>query len=149
MFENFMGIPAHPLFVHGAAVFAPVAALLVLVWMFVRTPRGFHILSGAATALSLFFVFLARSSGEALLVMQGHSEDNPGPLADHVLWANVMTAAVIVMAAGLIAFVFVQVNMNNKAVVVLCRVVVIIAAVALLVSAALAGHAGATQVWNM
>ena len=77
MFETIVGVPAHPMFVHGAAVCAPVAAILVLVLMLKKTSRGFHILAAISTGLALVSTFLARSSGEALLPMQGHSEETP------------------------------------------------------------------------
>ncbi|WP_311518106.1 hypothetical protein [uncultured Corynebacterium sp.] len=65
-----------------------------------------------------------------------------------MLWANIMTGAVIVMAIALLGVLFVQVKMHNNLLAGVCKTVVVIAAIALLVACAFAGHAGAVQVWN-
>lgn len=91
------GVPGHPLFIHAAVVFAPVAALTSM-WWAVRPERK-KLLQAAAVInfLSAVFSWLARSSGEALLKMQGLSEADPGALAKHAEYANYLTARPVVM----------------------------------------------------
>ncbi|WP_408924896.1 hypothetical protein ACKFRT_07735 [Corynebacterium sp. YSMAA1_1_F7] len=54
--------------------------------------------------LSLVFTWLARSSGEALLKMQGLSEADPGRLAKHAEYANYLTASVVVLFVAVVGF---------------------------------------------
>lgn len=95
------GVPGHPLFIHAAVVFAPVAAFATI-WWAVRPERKKlrkKLLQAAAVInfLSAVFSWLARSSGEALLKMQGLSEADPGALAKHAEYANYLTARPVVM----------------------------------------------------
>jgi hypothetical protein len=66
MFEEFMGIPAHPLLVHSAVVFGPLLILAVFVYGLVpvvRSRMGWALAALAVVApIALWF---ARLSGEA------------------------------------------------------------------------------------
>ena len=78
MFEEFLGIPMHPLLVHAAVVFVPLQALAAIaygVWPFARKHIGWLMLSlaviGPASA------WLTRWSGEAFearLIRNGTSD---------------------------------------------------------------------------
>ena len=76
MFEELLGLPAHPLLVHAAVVFAPLLIVGVVVYSFapaVRRHVGWAVLLlGVGAPLALWF---ARQSGEALfttLVEKGY-----------------------------------------------------------------------------
>jgi hypothetical protein len=66
MFEEFMGIPAHPLLVHAAVVFAPLLIISVIVYAFapmLRARIGWIMVALAVVApLTLWF---AKLSGDA------------------------------------------------------------------------------------
>jgi len=78
VFEEFLGIPMHPLLVHGAVVFVPLQAIAAIaygLWPFARRHIGWLMLSlavvGPVTA------WLARLSGqafEARLIRNGTSD---------------------------------------------------------------------------
>lgn len=90
-----------------------------------------------------------RSSGEALLKMQGLSEEDPGALAKHAEYANYLTASVIVLFAVVVGYFLLGrfVELPHWLVNVL-RVLAVIAAIAVIVTVVLTGHEGAMQVWN-
>lgn len=149
MLPMIAGVPGHPLFIHAAVVFAPLAAFATI-WWAVRPQR--RVLAQAAAIvnlLSLVFTWLARSSGEALLKMQGLSEEDPGALAKHAEYANYLTASVIVLFAVVVGYFLLGrfVELPNWLVNVL-RVLAVIAAIAVIVTVVLTGHEGAMQVWN-
>lgn len=143
------GVPGHPLFIHAAVVFAPVAAL-ASIWWAVR-PEWKKLLQAAVVInfLSAVFTWLARSSGEALLKMQGLSEENPGRLAKHAEYANYLTASVIVLFVAVVGFFLVDrfVSLPTWLANVL-RVIAVLAAIAVVATVVMTGHEGAVQVWN-
>lgn len=99
--------------------------------------------------LSAVFIWLARSSGEALLKMQGLSEEDPGALAKHTEYANYLTASVIVLFGAVVGFFLVDrfASLPTWLANVL-RVIAVLAAVAVVVAVVMTGHEGAVQVWN-
>lgn len=136
-------------FIHAAVVFAPVAAL-TSTWWAVRPGRQ-KLLQAAVVInfLSAVFTWLARSSGEALLKMQGLSEENPGRLAKHAEYANYRTASVIVLFVAVVGFFLVDrfVSLPTWLANVL-RVIAVLAAIAVVATVVMTGHEGAVQVWN-
>ena len=149
MFSMIAGVPGHPLFIRAAVVFAPLAAFATI-WWAVRPQR--RVLARAAVIvnlLSLVFTWLVRSSGEALLKMQGLSEEDPGALAKHAEYANYLTASVIVLFVAVVGFFLVDrfASLPTWLANVL-RVVAVIAAIAVIVTVVMTGHEGAVQVWN-
>lgn len=78
MLSTISGVPAHPLFVHAAVVFAPLAALISIAWAIRPQAKTLGYTAAVVNLLSLGFTWLARSSGETLLKMQGFTEEDPG-----------------------------------------------------------------------
>lgn len=148
-FSTIAGVPGHSLFIHAAVVFAPLAAIFSIAWVF--RPQSKTIVRGAVATnlLALPFTWLARVSGEALLEMQGFSEGDPGPLAKHAEYANFLIVSVIVLFVAVVGFFLVDrfASLPTWLANVL-RVVAVIAAIAVIVSVVMTGHEGAVQVWN-
>jgi hypothetical protein len=78
VFEEFLGIPAHPLLVHGAVVFVPLQVLAAIaygLWPFARRHIGWLMLSLAV--VGPVAAWLARLSGQAFkarLIRNGTSD---------------------------------------------------------------------------
>ncbi|WBT09482.1 hypothetical protein PAB09_03945 [Corynebacterium sp. SCR221107] len=152
MLENIGGIPAHPLFVHLAVVAIPVAAIVFIVSIFRPATMTWWWTNVSLAVVSFFALILARSTGEGLLSAQGFSEEDPGPIADHAMYANYMTGAVIVLVACVLVAAFLPRFWKNESgaatVVRVLHVVGAIAAVAVVITAVMTGHEGAVQVWS-
>ena len=146
MFTTVAGLPVHPLIVHLAVVSAPLAAVLLIIWALRPSLRGRIGLVATGTAIiAAGSVVIAKSSGESLLKAQGLSESAPGPAADHVLWADLMTLSVLALMV-LAALLYVSPRFPGW-LSALTRAGAVIAAVAVLGTAVLTGHAGAQLVW--
>ncbi|MEH1168286.1 DUF2231 domain-containing protein [Micromonospora sp. CPCC 205539] len=113
MFEEFMGIPAHPLLLHAAVVFVPLLALLTIGYAFVALIRphtrwvlGLLALAAPVSALlaklsgDAFFERLRsanRVTPEFLPKLEAHQE-----FGDITLWATIGLA---IVALALVRFV--------------------------------------------
>ena len=98
MFDAILGLPMHPLVVHGAVVLIPLAAILAMVA--VARPqwkRGAVVAAGAAI-VGAIFGFLAKESGEALASRIGIGEvhEEAGELAAQVSVALVIATLALV-----------------------------------------------------
>lgn len=68
MFEEFLGVPAHPLLVHAAVVFVPLLAILTIAYSFIPFVRA-HIrwTLGLLAVVTPVAALLAKLSGDAFL----------------------------------------------------------------------------------
>lgn len=114
MFDEFLGLPAHPLLVHAVVVFVPLLVIVGLVYAFVPRLRGR--IGWAALLLAVaapVTAFVARLSGEALqkvLVAKNYPPQILGQVAEHqgygnrTLWFTlglaVSTALLVVVTSG-------------------------------------------------
>lgn len=149
MFNTIAGIPAHPLFVHLSVVAIPVAAVLALIWAARPHMRALGTTTTTLSLVSIASAFISRASGEALMEAQGLTEANPGELGPHLFYANLLTGSIIVMAA--LAVVFWLMNRSSKAspaLKVVMRILIVLAAIAVIITCVLTGHAGAAAVWT-
>ncbi|HEU4421149.1 MAG TPA: DUF2231 domain-containing protein [Pilimelia sp.] len=87
MFDEFMGLPLHPLVVHAAVVFVPLLCLLAVAYALVPRVRVF--VGWAAAALAVIapvVAWVATRSGLALeqkLISQGFSGDILTKISEH------------------------------------------------------------------
>ncbi len=150
MLSTIAGLPAHPMFVHGAVVLAPLAAILLIIWALVpRANRHLFWPSLVSAVLAVPAAIFAKSSGEALLIARGFSEDNPGRFAEHVRYADLFTIAVL--GSGVLAVLYallVSRGYSNPTVLWTVRILLVMVAVGVLVTAILTGHEGARLVWE-
>lgn len=98
MFDAILGLPMHPLVVHGAVVLIPLAAILAIVA--VARPRwknGATVAAGTAV-VGAIFGFVAKESGEALAsrVGIGDVHEEAGELAAQVAVALVIATLALV-----------------------------------------------------
>lgn len=144
MFDAILGLPMHPLVVHGAVVLIPLAAILAIVA--VARPRwknGATVAAGTAV-VGAIFGFVAKESGEALASRVGIGEvhEEAGELA-----AQVAVALVIVT----LALVWVRRRPRRLQSSWLARVIsigVIAVSLASMWGTYQAGHSGAKTTWG-
>ncbi|GGG68588.1 DUF2231 domain-containing protein [Corynebacterium pelargi] len=139
------GVPLHPLVVHLSVVAVPLAGILALVWTLGKARLA--TLSLAVSWIAAAATLLAKISGERLLEAKGLSEHNPGPVADHVTWATYALASIATLAV----FSTFGRSIGTKSgawIWNLTRMLIILAALASVLSIVIAGHEGAKLVWT-
>lgn len=149
-----LGLPAHPLIVHGAVVGIPLAALGVIAYVVRPSLRDRLWLPLLVTVvLAWLFSFLAGSTGETL----EHALKQSHFIEDHKMWADRLGLAVHVLGTSaviaLVADRWKQLRAASfpTSVGVLRRValpVSVLAAVASLIMVGIVGHLGAKAAWH-
>lgn len=140
------GLPLHPLVVHAAVVFGPVGALTAL--GYAALPRWRDRLRWPMLALALAAtgsIVAAFLTGDTFLESQPGLEQEPGVELHHdraelLLWFT--------LGFGAIALVTAWLHTRTGALRVLLRLVLGLAAAAVLVQVVLTGDAGARAVWE-
>ena len=97
------GLPAHPLIVHAAVVFIPLAAVTMLLAIWPKWRRPMLTATAALAVLGALFVLLAASSGEGLEERVGadrakveeHQEAGDKAQGPAVLFAGVAVLALL------------------------------------------------------
>lgn len=143
MIQQIAGLPAHPLFVHGAVVLIPLTALLLILWALVprwRLTLRWPIAIGALVSAGV--LVLTRSSGEALAVGKD--------LGMHETYANAFTAATGLMIGAVVVMAWLASRPArwSGGLGWAVRIAAVVVAVAVLVTSALTGHSGASLVWQ-
>ena len=139
------GLPLHALVIHGAVVLGPLAALLALAYVVPRTREWARWPMVVAAVVAAAFVVLAYLSGNDLL------DSNPalGQLPDVATHQDRATVALwVTLAFAVVAVVVGALHRRTGAVRVLLSAVLVVAALATLVSVVLTGDAGARAVWG-
>jgi cytochrome b involved in lipid metabolism len=141
------GLPWHPLIIHGVVVLVPLAALGVLLVMFIpKIRRTYSPLVLGTLYVSTIFAFLATQSGEALAERVGL----PNPHATQ--GQRLLYVVVAFSALFTIWFVLEYSDRIRKAVPSAIKpvlnVVIPITAIASIVLTVLVGHSGATASWK-
>lgn len=106
-----------------------------------RHPRLQILLAGVAVVST----WLTRVTGEALMIAQGGSEAQPGRVADHMGWANVLTVVIFLPAVATVLGVLAHLRAPRLEV--LARVVIVVMALGVLSATVGTGHEGAVLVW--
>lgn len=137
------GIPVHPLVVHAAVVFVPLAAiglLVMAVWPRFGARYGWIVWGLALVATGASFV--AKESGEALEDIVGE------PGFDHAAWGDRMPLIAGVLFLAALILWLVQRSSAGKALVVIAGVLAAVVAVFNLYWIVEVGHSGAKSVWQ-
>ncbi|TRY17777.1 hypothetical protein FOJ82_10905 [Tessaracoccus rhinocerotis] len=141
-----LGLPLHPLVVHAAVVFVPlaaVAALLVAFWPTVRTRHGWLVVGLVVVAAGS--ALAARLSGQDFIESMGGG--TPAAQA-HTAWGLVAPFPAIALAVSVPALVWLDRRRGSSRPLRLVLVAVtVLSAAAALVLIGLTGHSGATAVW--
>lgn len=152
MFETIADIPAHPLFVHAAVAFVPVAALLAVITAACSPARAGTLRTATAIASTIgaMSAIIARSSGEAMLPMLGLSEENLGEVTKHAEYS--LYAVIAAVALALVALLLWWTGRKEYAlsgtIVLILRIVLVILAITAVITVVLTGHEGARLVWT-
>ncbi|WP_327091704.1 hypothetical protein OIE66_14055 [Nonomuraea sp. NBC_01738] len=150
MFDEVLGLPAHPLIIHFAVVLTPLLAAVSVVYALV--PRWRELLAWAVVALAVaapLAVFAARQSGLNLRQsprMAGVGGAQAERIATHQSFATPLLISVI--ALGVAALLLVFAARNRTAGLVLGGLTIVLAAVAAYYVFR-AGDSGARAVWSL
>ncbi|MEV7971263.1 hypothetical protein AB0O34_35510 [Sphaerisporangium sp. NPDC088356] len=150
MFDEILGLPAHPLIIHTAVIFIPLLALGSVVYGLV--PRVRPSLSWAVVLLAIAApatAFAAKESGEAFKEGRfgGGLEGTLGQrINDHESYANPLLLSVIGLGVASLLLVYSSLKLGKVTTGVLSAVTVALALVAGYY-VLMAGHTGATAVW--
>ena len=148
------GIPLHPLVVHAAVVFAPLAAVLGVAFALFRRWRGWlRGLVAFVAVVAAGAVYLAKITGEDLEKKLTESGVQNKWIAIHQDRAEILVIVTIALAiALLVAVASLPGRDQEKSTPAIFRFLVVIAVVGLSAAtgayAYLTGDAGATAVWN-
>lgn len=141
-----LGLPLHPLVVHGAVVLVPLAAigaLLAAFWPAARERHGWLI--AALAVVAALAALGARISGQDFIDSMGGG--TPAAQA-HSRWGLLAPFPAIALAVTVPVLVWLDRRPKRSRALWLVTVVVgVLAAVASLVLIGLTGHSGATAVW--
>ncbi|WP_406313803.1 hypothetical protein OHA77_36515 [Streptosporangium sp. NBC_01639] len=151
MFDEILGLPAHPLIIHAAVVLTPL--LVVLAAVHALVPRTRAVLHWAVAALAVIVpiaVFAAKESGEALKENRFSSADGQfgARIAEHEGFATPLLLAAL--ALGVVSLVLVYVSRGDRSgrtVRAAVSALTVVLAVVTGYYVLRAGHTGAVAVW--
>ena len=152
MFDEVLGLPAHPLIIHAAVVLTPLAVIVSVAYALL--PRWRPRLDWAVVLLSVatpVSVFAARESGEQFKERLLSGQPPGGPMgariAEHESFATPLLLATLALAVAALALVFGARRLGKVPAAVLSGLTVVLALVAGFYVLR-AGHTGATAVWG-
>ena len=157
MFDYIFGLPMHALVIHAVVVLVPLSALCAVAYA-VR-PAWRRVLrwpTAAGAVISGVSAFVAAESGEALqrrVSAVRASTTDFDLLREHVEWGDrAKLFCLLFMGITLLALWFArppdEESPRGHALDVIVSTLVVLAAVAAVVTVVLAGHAGSQVVWN-
>jgi uncharacterized membrane protein len=149
VFDEFNGLPLHPLAVHAAVVLVPLASLLGLLYVVPRTRAWSRLPFLLVTLASVPAVFVARESGSELkgaLNLGGEALDLVNEHEDRSTLLFVLVIAYAVVAV--LAYVADRSRGVSKAMSQLVAVLVVVGAVAVAYQTYRVGDIGSRAVWD-
>ncbi|GAA2852325.1 hypothetical protein GCM10010517_10000 [Streptosporangium fragile] len=152
MFDEVLGLPAHPLIVHAAVVLTPLLSVLAVVYAL--APRTRPALTWAVVGLSPVVpvsVFAARASGAAL--NESRFSSASGVLGERIAVHAALSTPLLIAAVGLglASLGLVHVSRGDRfgrPVELAVSGLTVVLAVVALYYVVRAGHTGATAVWG-
>ena len=153
MFDEFNGLPLHPLAVHAVVALVPLSAVLGVLFAVPRTRSWARWPLPAVAVVVVLATFVARESGEALRAVGGQGATGlGGPVADlieeHQQAATVLFILVIAYAVvAVAALVLTRTSVTGTPAHGLAAVLVVVALVMSFWSYRV-GDLGARAVWN-
>lgn len=144
MFDTITGLPIHPLVVHAVIVLLPLACLgAVLVAAKPAWNRSWGWVVLACSFIALGSAFVAKESGEKLASRVGWPED-------HIEWGEKIPIAAfgLFVLLALLYWFDRQQRDGRTTLTKVVAVLVVLVAAGNLALAVLAGHSGATAVWQ-
>jgi cytochrome b involved in lipid metabolism/uncharacterized membrane protein len=136
------GLPVHPLVVHAAVVLLPLAALVLILLVFVpawRTRFGWVTIAGLAAGTGA--AWLAKESGEALAAKVGLP-------ADHALWGDILVPVSIVLFVVAVIWLVLRNRAPSSTIAAtITGGLTVLLALAATTITIMVGHSGAEAVW--
>ena len=157
MFDYILGLPMHPLVIHAVVVLVPLSALVAIAFA-VRPPwrRVLRWPMAVGGVVSGVTAFVAAESGEAFerrVVSVRQSTTDLVLLSAHTTWGDRAKIACLVFMVLAVAAAFLVRNPEvdaqpRPALEVPLLVLLVLSAVAALITVVLTGHSGARVTWN-
>ncbi|GAA6526759.1 DUF2231 domain-containing protein [Intrasporangium sp. DVR] len=157
MFDFILGLPMHALVIHGLVVLVPLIAVLAIAFTVLpRWRRPLRWPAAAGAVLSGALAWVGAASGEALLVrvsqaraattdfelVQAHTD------AGYRVRLAATVFMVLVLAAAWLLRAPAHAGSTTHLLQLLLSLLVVLASLTLIVTVALAGHAGSAAVWS-
>ncbi|MEV8637418.1 hypothetical protein AB0395_37840 [Streptosporangium sp. NPDC051023] len=152
MFDEILGLPAHPLIIHATVILTPLLVVLATVYALVARTRA--VLTWAVTVLALVVpvvVFTARESGEELVEERFSSAGGQlgQRIAEHESFATPLLLAGLALGAVSLGLVYAsRAGRLPKPAEVALTVLTVLVAVVTGYYVVRAGHSGAVAVWG-
>ncbi|MBB2914985.1 hypothetical protein FHS43_006300 [Streptosporangium becharense] len=152
MFDEILGLPAHPLIIHAAVVLTPLLAILACVYAL--APRTRPVLAWAVVGLAPIVpvsVFAARASGAALVESRFSSASGEfgARIAEHASFSLPLLLAAVGLGVSSLALVHIsRADRFGRPVELAVSGLTVVLALAALYYVVQAGHTGATAVWG-
>jgi hypothetical protein len=149
MFSEIHGLPLHPLAVHGAVVFVPLAALMGVLFAVPRTRAWSRIPLVLVSLAALGALWVARQSGLALDQHLGFTDFRGALIAEHKHRANWLIIFMIIFAViAIAAFVVTRAADPNKLTTNVLAVLLVVGAALVAFQTYRVGDLGSKIVWN-
>jgi hypothetical protein len=149
MFDEFNGLPLHPLAVHLAVVLVPLSGLFGILFVIPRTRDWARWPFVIAAVGSVPAVYVAKQSGESLKEARNLGGEIGRLVAEHEDRANLLFILVIAWAVvAVLAFLGARARGTSKALSQLLSLLVIVGAVAVSYQTYRVGDIGSRAVWG-
>ena len=142
VWDEFGGLPAHPLIIHGVIVLLPLIAIFLLAGLFWKNLlKKLHLPIIGILALSVVGVIAARSSGYSLSAIVGLPKS-------HTQWGNYLVLIAIALFSSFVLFSFFTFHKKSKIASLSLRVLMALLSVSTIGMTYVVGHSGAESVWK-
>lgn len=150
MFSQIHGLPLHPLAVHAAVIFVPLAAFLGVLFAVPRTRVWSRIPLALVSIAALASVFVAKQSGQKLRDALGLQGPVASLIAEHQRRANLLMILVLIFTVIALVAVFVSRDAQrfNGALAIAVSAVVVVGAVVVGIQTYRVGDIGSKALWN-
>lgn len=149
MFSQIHGLPVHPLAVHAAVVFVPLASLLGVLFAIPRTRTWARLPLLLVSLAALGALFVARQSGLALDKHLGFTDFRGALIAEHKHRANWLIIFMIGFAVvAIAAYVFTRTANPNQMISNVLAVVLVVGAALVAFQTYRVGDLGSKILWN-
>jgi hypothetical protein len=142
VWDEFGGLPAHPLIIHGVIVLLPLIAIILLVGLFWKNLlKKIHLPIIGILAFSVVGVLAAKSSGYSLSAVVGLPKS-------HAQWGNYLVLLAIALFSSFVLFSYFSFYKKSKIALLSLRVLMALLAVSTIGMTYIVGHSGAESVWK-
>jgi hypothetical protein len=140
--DEFGGLPAHPLIIHGVIVLLPLIAIFLLVGLFWKNLlKKLHLPIIGILALSVVGVIAAKSSGYSLSVVVGLPKS-------HAQSGNYLVLLAVALFSSFVLFSYFSFYKRSKIATLSLGVLMALLAVSTIGMTYAVGHSGAESVWK-